>query len=342
MSRFVTPQTTAQNSDGHDQSQHPMSAVMRPSNSRKSIDTHELLKRELYAQANLPLQLGGLVPESAGASEFLQSKKYGVVDRFFYLDSSARSTSSDLSIGQIAYDLQTLNQNKPLNNIIEMEINDFYLPEIPKSTSFPAYFFFRRLMISIIEMEAQAIFAENSTFRFHFELDLNSAGISNYATNIGHSKFIFTIPFRDISNITLRFNAPTYRGFKNIAFAQDIFQFSAIPLAVGGVFGGATIATNVPHGLTVGDDVTIFITDFFSGIPSIDNNIGTPAYTDGHLVRVISTTVLEFRALATVGFNFTTLLTATTGSLLVGFRRIAFVLRFRSITPEDTNQIVPV
>lgn len=342
MSKFTLPQQGYGYTDGHDQSQQPMSAVMKPSNTRKAVDVHELLKRELYSQANIPLQLGGVVPSGGGGSEFLQSGRFGVVDRFFYLDSSARSSSSDLSIGRIAYDLQTLNQNKPVTNIIEMEINDFYFPEIPKGVNFPAYFFFRRMLISIIEMEAQAIFAENSTFRFHFEMDISSAGISNLATNTRHSKFIFTNPFRDISNITFRFNAPTYRGLKNVVFPQDIFRFAAIPLAVGGTFGGATIATTQPHGLTVGDDVSIFITDFSTGIPAIDNNIGSPSYYDGHLVRVISTTVLEFRAAAVVGFDFTTLLTATQGNLLIGFRRMAFTMRFRSITPEETNQIVPV
>lgn len=332
--------------DKHDKNRQDFSNVGISGNKSKAIDTHELLKKELYIQTGMPITPGGIVPISAGGSEtesFLGSNdQYGIVDRYFYLDSTNKDSSSRLESGEISFSIQLLNQQKPIDNIIEMEIGDLFIPEVVKPANFPEFYFFRRIYIAIQEMTSQAIFAENGQTRFHFSRKTSPAGISNEITDIGFDKFIFTQPFRDVTTATFSFKTSGFPTFRPIVFNQDVFDFTAVPTVAGGVFGGATITTSIPHGLTVGDDISIFITDFSSGIGSIDNNIGSPNYKDGHLMRVIDATTLEFRDAATVGFDFTTLGVATPGRLLVGFRRIAFTMRFRSITPRITNQIIPV
>lgn len=328
--------------DTHQNNQPEYSRVRKPSDRKKAIDTHEILKKELYLQTGMNISPGGIIPTGAGSDteSFLGTKeKYGLVDRFFYLDSNDRSGSSDIANGIYAFDIQQLNQLKPLDNVIEMEIGDFFIPDIVTGPDFPAYFFFKRLVISIQEMESQSVFAESGTFRFHFEVGLQNAGISLETKNIGFNKFIFTRPYRDLATATMRFSTHSYPSFKQVKFQQDIFDFVAVPGVAGGVFGGATITTAVPHGLTVGDDVSVYITGFFSGDATIDNNINDE---DGHLLRVINANTLEFRAAGVVGFDFLGLVPATPGQLLIAFRRLAFTIRFRSLTPNITNRIIPV
>jgi hypothetical protein len=59
------------------------------------------------------------------------------------------------------------------------------------------------------------------------------------------------------------------------------------------------------------------------------------------LVTVINATTLEFPALAVAGFDFAAI-GVVTGDLVIGFRRIAFQVRFRTLTDLKTNGITPV
>ena len=324
--------------DDHDKVQLPFSQVRRPADRRKDIDVKEALDRELSLQSGIKFTQQ-LLPTGNIQQITNTPVKYGLTDRFFYLDSNAKNSDSELGQGKLVYSFSTLNQSQSVDYVIEMEIGTFFLPEIPTTANFPTYYFFRRLNLLIEEMNAAAIFAQSNR-RFHFELGITPAGISNLTTDVGFSKFIFTRPFRNLVRGTFRFMAPTYKNdFKNVRFEQDILNINAVPLVVGGVFGGATITTTVPHGLTVGSDVSVYINNFVSNVGNIDTLINS---VDGFLLRVINANTLEFRAPAVVGFDFTTVLVPVPGTMLVGYRRIAFTMRFRSLLEGETNTIVPV
>lgn len=327
----------------------PYSQVSQPRHRRQEIDVHQLLRQEMRNQIGAQeSNSGGVLPGSASSSNDTYvgpytDLKYGVSDQYIYFDSTDKVEDSDFTQGKVVFNLQETNRNQPISNVIEMQIVDFSMPEIPRPATHPQYFFFQRLMVRIEEMNAQSILAKSNTTRFHFEMGMSPAGISNRVFSLDESnKFVFTAPFKEISTLTLQFMAPSFKGFKNVQLPLDVMTFKAVPLVAGGVFGGGTITTDVPHGLTTGDDVTIYIADFRSNIANIDSNIGSPQYLDGHLMRVVNANTLEFRAAADVGFDFTTLAVATPGTLLVGYRRIAFTIRFRSLLPKETNQITPV
>lgn len=328
---------SADDYDSHDKSMMIASHRGPPHDRRREVDVKAMLDAELLSQTGVKFTMGLLPPGNLNKIESSPSK-YGVVDRFFYFDSDVKQSDSDLSVGKLVYNISTLNQNQTVDNIIQIDIGEFFIPVVPASVDFPEYFFFKRLMIFIEEMISSAIFAQNNE-RYHFELGIQAAGIANELYDIGFSKYIFTRPFKTMDRISFRFKAPTKVNFKNVAFLQDTYAFNAIPGVAGGVFGGATIATTIPHGLTVGTDVSIFISNFASNIGNIDSLINGP---NGFLVRVINTTVLEFRAPGVVGFDFLTLAVPTPGQLLIGYRHIAFTMRFRSLTDGDTNTIVAV
>lgn len=345
--------------DGHDKSGTDFGNISTPQDRNKHVDVREELKRELYNQANLPNpsqgRLVGTFPPGASGSAGVPpplatlipfggpgqdgqggNVDRGVIDRFFYMDSDARDSSSDLSTGRLIFNIQTLNQAKPVENIIEMQIGDFFFPEIETAASAPTYYFFRRIYVLIEEIQAQSVLAQDSN-RFHFALGVQPSGISNSTVDVGFNKFIFARPLRDISTATFRFTKPPQ--FANVVFPQDIFDFTVVPGAPGGpTFGGGEIVTSLPHGIAAGTDVSIFISNFNSST-SIDADLNS---SEGHLVRAVDTTTFEFRAAVDTGFDFTTITTAVPGSLLIGFRRTAFTMRFRSISDGRTNDIVAV
>ena len=342
-----------QYSDAHSKSQHDFDTLETPRNRNKFIDVHELQKQEIILQGGA----GGFIADGKPLQDQFRRYEYladvaddadkeknediqsvevvnnqetfgNIKDHYIYFDSTAKKSSlSDLNNGVIRWEIPELNQNQSIGNVIEMEIGNFYIPNISTATGFPQYFFYDRLNILLEEAQSQSIRAQNAT-RFHWELDVQPAGISYSATPV-NKKFIFQKPVTDISTATFRLTAP----LKRTAFQPDVMTFASQAGT-----SPARITTSVPHGLTVASTVAIFVSGFTSGVTSVDLAINDE---DGFLVTVIDATTLEFPAVGVAGFDFTAV-GVVSGQLVVGFRRIAFQVRFRSLTDEKTNAIVPV
>lgn len=343
----------------HTQTQSPYANIKTPEKKSRFVDTHELLKQELILQGGA----GGFIADGEPLKDQYRRFEYltdiaddssakdknkgkeeqhmtieainksltaipHIRDNYLYFDSTAKISSiSDLAAGKMSWSIPLLNQNQPLENIIEMEIGSFYIPDIPTAATFPQYFFYERITVLLEEVQAQSVRAQNS-IRFHWELDLQPAGISRAATPV-NPKFIFQIPFRDLSIATFSFRAP----IKNTQFQPDIMGF----VSQAGT-SPARITTNIPHQLAIASINTIYVSNFLSSISIVDQTINDP---DGFLVTVINATTLEFPALAVAGFDFAAV-GVVQGDLVIGFRRIAFQVRFRTLTDTKTNGITPV
>lgn len=332
--------------DRGSKSQFPYQRIPPVQNRARDPQVRQLLLEELYDQTEdrslgSTLSLAQIETDEIKERQFneerrrrpqvapkLLSTEFGIADSYLKFDSRARDSSSDISNGLLSFNITELNQNQPIENIIEMQIGTFFIPDIATPVDVPDYFFFKQVTILIEEMQGQAHFGPDGT-RYHFDLRVIPAGIANElvpAANEG--KFIFTKPFRDISLMSLRFKAP----FKNIVFPDDVLPFNASPGT-----SPARIITAAPHGLPVASTVAIFVSDFVSGIGNVDNIINSP---DGHMVTVIDATTLEFSAAA--GFDFAGVLTAVPGNAFIGERGIRFSMRFRTLVNIKTNTIVPV
>lgn len=339
--------------DSNSQSQMPYANIKRPENRRKEIDVHEALKQEMILQGvdggfiadGEPLkdsyrrypELTEIARKARGDKkdeiadlkiDLKDLKPSHIQDTYIYFDSVAKkSTLSDLAAGRISWNMIEINQNTPIENIIEMEIGSFYIPNITTPLAFPQYFFYDRLNLLLEEPQAQSIRAQNAV-RFHWELDLQPAGISLSATPV-NKKFIFQRPFRDISTATFNFRAP----LKSVGFQPDVLPFVSVAAS-----NPARITTNPAHQLAVASLVTVFVNGFSSGSSSVDNAINNQ---NGFIVTVIDANTLEFPPTATAGFNFAAI-GVVPGTVVIGFRRIAFTVRFRSLTDDKTNGITPV
>lgn len=340
--------------DDHSKSRLPYSKMEEPQSRTKFVNVHELMKREMFNQTGgrdlgqaLSQVNPGVIAEQT--KDVLKEQELeggtgqpiagplnlgfsgdGVEDRYVYLDSDAKLNTSELDIGKYMYDIQRLNQNKPIDNIIEVESGGFYIPEIATDPAFPAYFFYNTVTMFLWELQAQSIRAQNG-IRFHFEYNVEPAGIANFLRPLADKqRFIYATPIQDVSILTIFFRAP----IKPLVFPEDIFGFTAVPGS-----SPAQITTNTPHGIPVASLVSVFIRDFDSDVANIDNQINS---LDGFLLTSINATTLEFPPLATAGFDFSAILTAVPGELTIGFRRVAFTLRFRTVVNRVTNRIVPV
>jgi hypothetical protein len=145
--------------------------------------------------------------------------RQGIQDIYIYFDSQYKDGSSSPSNGLYVFSVPELNNaTQPIERIIEMEIESFYIPDILTPATFPAYFFYKRVNVEIQEINTQAIYAPEKQ-RFHWEFDVQPAGISNLLVPLRESKLIFGIPIRELSQATFHFTAPQ----KDITFDEDTY-----------------------------------------------------------------------------------------------------------------------
>lgn len=196
----------------------------------------------------------------------------GIIDTYIYCDSVYKDPGSDLQNGRLVFDIAALNNNQPVDNVIEMEISSFFIPVVdnfPLDMPIPQTFFYRRNTLLIQELTTQAYFGPNQN-RFHWEVDVSPQGIANQVTPV-KPKFIFGRPVRDITKITLVIKTPV----NPLSLPVDVYPSVAIP-------GSGTSASNplqfqtgfpsaIPNGLNNSD----FIAPPATALTAV--NVGDPA-----------------------------------------------------------------
>lgn len=178
----------------------------------------------------------------------------GIIDTYIYCDSIFKDPGSDLQNGKLVFDIAALNNNQPVDNVIEMEISTFFIPVVdnfPLDLPIPQTFFYRRNTLLIQELSTQAYFGPNQN-RFHWEVDITPQGIAYQVAPV-KPKFIFGRPVRDITKITLIVKTPV----NPLALPTDVYPSVA-------VVGTGTSASNplqfqtgfpvaIPNGLNNSD-----------------------------------------------------------------------------------------
>lgn len=181
-------------------------------------------------------------PASAGPTSTLN---FGIYDTYLYFDSFFKDGTSNFVNGELRYSVVALNYNNPIDNIIQMEIGEFFIPDIVLPNNQPEFFFYKRVGLLINEMTTMSIFGNNN-FRFHFEFNVQSAGISVKLTPINNI-FSFSRPVRDFTEVTFKFTAP----LKSVPFLQDTFNITSVGSTSNPGFNGTALQfiTSDPHNL---------------------------------------------------------------------------------------------
>lgn len=207
----------------------PYSNVVRTPSRCNAIDTHELLKTEIFRQGyasdtnfrfgvNAQAQLGGTNPGG------VPTTGVGFEDWELYFDSVYKNGAiSDLANGVMGFSLATINNNKDLKNVIQMTIMPFYFPRIANprvqldpvnypslvlTTNSPDYFFFRRFFIQVINMPFGQAVQSNNSVQYHWECSVD--GLNSVAVLLTPLKqsFFLQRPLQTLSEIQFRFMVP--------------------------------------------------------------------------------------------------------------------------------------
>lgn len=325
------------------------------------MDVQEMLKRQINQQGSDDIEYrlygsgGGYIPKPfprfvKGPTDYnevvtntVQEKikkrnEIGIEDTYIYCDSVDKDPISIPSQGLYIFDVYGLNNGFPMKNIIEMEIEKFYIPDIEVNSAYqPSYFYFGKVLLEIENIAGQQyVNGGKRSKNFHFELKTSPATNGLLLSPL-NSKYIFTMPLYDLTQLRFRFKT----GFQNVAFSQDVFDCAAVNPPAGGPGGDRRITTAEPHGLAPATTEEILFLDFNSTNFALNSTLTNPI---GHIVDVVDSNTLQLTA--TPGAN--DLGSAVdldgnpaSGQIVIMRRRIAFTIRFRSVRSDLTNFIAP-
>jgi len=305
-------------------------------------DTHEILKRENLKQLAtpnpgnagsnsgyiVPGAIGGVAPPKAQAQTQTQNNTettpvilpeptpeaesiIGFEDWPIYFDSIYKKAGSNISNGEITYDIPPLNNNLQIEDCIQMNINKFYFPNIINSLNSPSFYFFRKVYIQILELQlTQSTRAANGrSFIWEFDVDdLNSVAVKLTPTI---SSVFFIKPITAISSVTFRFMNPL---FQNIPIPADTIDATAIiPSAP---FYTPPAGSLSQSGFTVTGAATAFTS----------NMIGMTLLVNG-INYIIS------------GFTSATSITVTLSATYTAQSGVVYNAEFQTTFPIDTTPI---
>lgn len=340
------------------QQRDPYANVRRPTNRFNQIDTHEILKNEIYKQGsendtnfkfgfNGPNILGGpaggpVVPMSPSGPSGPSSILVGFEDTELYLDSVYRDSSSDYTNGEIKWSLSSLNNTQDVKGVIQMHIPPFYFPKIYSTydgTSKPEYFYYRRVMMELqTAPTSQAIFGPNNN-KYHFEFEVD--GLSGQAVKLIPTKdaFFFQRPITSLSDFNIRFMVPQFTSSAN---AWKKIPLPADTVTIRSVAGSNPIrfdivGTNTEILAPIGSAGSPGVAVVIRGLATNDNTVNDDCNdTNGNYV----TTIVSSSRFEIAAINGATVDAGTyTATMYVPKNRIAFPVRFTSVRDQLTNYI---
>lgn len=346
------------------------SNVKRTQNRNNQIDTHEILKREIYQQTdqdnsyrfglnaaivNNQASTTNITNVSAGPQPLPVpiSGSVGIEDIYLFFDSltNAKDSSSDLSSGEIKFSIATLNNSQPIDNCIQIKLGDFYFPMVKNASASPEFYYFRRVYAQITSLPTtQSILAAN-TQQFHFEFDIETLGSAAVRLIPLEQSFYFRQPITGMNEFNLRFYVPSGRpdgSLKRIPIHKDKLVVQAVAgsnparfTVLAGdstspIYDSAALPTTFPGvDLTLTTPVAVYFDGFSSGDTTIDSAVGT---LEGHYVTKLLTDAYTFEVGA---LNFTTLASNVQATMVIPKNRVAVSCRFTSLKNQNTNYIAP-
>jgi len=244
----------------------------------------------------------------------------GVKSHYIEFDASFANSSSDFNAGKLVFDINTISDSGLLNNVVDMYIFPFYIPEIDTPTTKPVYFFQKRVNILIEELSGSSFSSANGT-RFHFPMLVTSKGIANYLSpDNDDGTFTFADDSVSINRLTFEFRAPV----KQLRFPNIKYTFTTV---AGSNPGRITLSED--HGVTLASSIAIFISNFSSTSSPINALMNDE---DGAMVTASGTDEFTLPA----GFDFTSL-GVFSGELVIGVRSFSFRMRFRTRAKTNNN-----
>lgn len=329
------------------QQRDPYANIPRVINRCNQIDTHELLKQEIYSQTSdgSNRSSGGSAPQPVSKPAAApQNSNTGFEDYELYFDSTQRDMSSDYSIGEIKWSATTLNNSQDIKNCIEMKIGSFFFPKIYSDPGKPEFFYFRRVFMEFENAPStQAILGPNNN-KFHFEFEVDNLTSQAVLLTPIKDAFFFQRPITSITDFQIRFSVPpTNSGasvFKRVQIPNDTVPIVALTNGGAGynparfrIMGSDTSVIG-PIGATGTPGVAVFISGLATNDGVVNSNINSTAGV--FITNVINATDFEIASIDATAINAASIYGA---SMFIPKNRIAFPLRFTCTRSQRTNFI---
>lgn len=337
----------------------------RINNRYNQLDTHEILKQEIYKKPQeraTDFKLGKPILSAYPDDEFSDiGVRTGANfdDTELYFDSVNRDGGSDMAHGEIKWYIPVLNNSADITNCIQFHIGKFFFPKIYASSGHPEYFYYKRIFVEITNApSSHAILGPNGN-KFHFELEIN--GLTGQAMELIpiKSSFFLQRPMSNLSELTLRFSTPSNtfpNNWRRIPIPPERVQI-VMKLDTGltpppdylgynparfSIVGGETTSILGPVGSTGSPGIAVFITGFNSNDPAV--NVAINDVEGIYVTNILNSTDFEIGSIdaTTVTANLPSpAQIPSTGSvtMYIPKNRIAFPLRFTSSRNVATNYI---
>lgn len=301
---------------------------------KRMIDTHEILKAEIYAQGGDPVPSGVEPPPPL----IPPPEVVGFEDVELYFDSRQRDAASDYSVGEIRWDVTMINSNNDIKGCIQMHLNEFYLPRPYAPPTSPDYFYEQRVFMEFLGAPTTQAVLAGPLGRFHVEFRVEN--ISGQAVRLVPLKksgsFFFQRPLTSITEFYVRFMVPQKSGplFKRINLLPETVM-ATVNLVAGA--GTNPIQFTVPSTSVLGAVGAIPpVAVWFSGLatPNLAVNAAVNNPDGLFVVNILDSTTFEV-----AGIDGTSLVALHTSTLYIPKNRIAMPVRFTCTRSTVTNNV---
>jgi len=321
---------------------HQYTNVRKVRNRCNRIDTHEILKKQIYGQTQDTSYRFGVSTPGPVEEIRPESSQVGFEDVELYFDSTQREPVSQIANGVLGWDVPLINNTQEIENCVEITMGDFYFPKVYSSAGKPEFLYHHRVFVEFQGAPSgQSILGPGGN-RFHWEFRvINITGHAVKLVPVRESYF-FKSPLNYINAFVIRFmvpsTIPSIPLFKNIPLPREVAPI--ISLTNGGfgynparfqVTEGTTDIIG-PIGATIAPGVAIFITGFASGTALVDS-----AINDAEGLFVI--TVIDATTFEIFGVDSSALVAGFPASMYVPKNRIAIPVRFTKVKDQLTNYI---
>jgi hypothetical protein len=259
----------------------------------------------------------------------------GLEDYYMYFDSYYKNKNLNISQGALSFSISLINNNKPIENIIQMQIERIYIPTPVVQAGSAELLYFRQVFLQITTLPTtQGVLTSNSSV-YHFEFDVGDTNSLATLLTPVNNIINFTRPLTSLDTLSLKFLIPPL--FKPLPLPEDnLFVQLVLPgsnPAVFQVLGNTTSHIGQIGVLAPNNQVNVYLYNIVTDNATFNNSASS---TYGvKITNILTSTTFEVASLDS------TLVTSSTNNIdmLIGKNRIAFAARFTTITSNRTNYL---
>lgn len=335
-------------------SRKPGCGLPRVNPNPNAIDLKQLQMQELSRQDDAQYRGFGGSDDVTFASASLSNTKKGpatvTVDNYgfetidLYFDSLHRNRTTNLLLGEITWNITQLNNAQGLPNIVSIDLEPFYFPNIVRGANEPSFFYARRVFIQILGLASTQTTRGPNGQQFHFECRVDNVTNDGQAVLLTplRPRFIFSQPVTEMTALQLRFSVPKTEigAITPLSIPIPVENIVIRSLTTGG-FGynpirftviGATTSILGNIGALTAPGVAVFISGYAS-------NSATTNSAVNNQIGVFVTNIIDASTFEIAGIDATTVTANYDAIMYIPKNRIAFCMHFGTIVTKITNHV---